>query len=105
MKTGLLLLAAATLAVPAPLVLPAAAAAQGRSWVAEFCKADVPNNPPAVVGDCVSLINTVISDSQGVIRHTCAVFEMFAPGLFYANYDGLSECIRDDAGELPPLPE
>lgn len=105
MKRLILFAGAFALAAPAPLMLATPAAAQDRSWVAEFCKADVPNNPPAVVGDCVSLVNTFISDSQGLVRHSCAVIQMYFPDAFYASYDSLSECIRDEGSELPPLPD
>ena len=105
MKRLLLLAGAFALAVPVPLALPGPAAAESRAWVSQFCREDVPNNPPAVVGDCVSLINTLISDSGGLVRHSCSIIQMFFPDDFYASYDSLSECIRDGGSELPPLPD
>lgn len=99
-----LLAGALALAVPIPFALPAAAAAKGAPETVQFCKEDVPNNPPAVLGDCIGLINTLTNDTPGFIRFKCDVLEMFAPGLFYSYYDSIPQCIVDRAAELPDLP-
>lgn len=105
MKRLFLLLAAAGLAVPVPVMLPSTASAASRSWISDFCRADVPNTPPATVGDCVSLVNTFVSDSQGLVQRYCMTVEMFWPDDFYSSYDTLSECVRDGGSDLPPIPD
>ena len=106
MKRFTLIVAALTLAIPAPLAMPSAAAAQGNGppWFVEFCKADVPLNPPFVLGDCLGFIQTFIKDTPGLIRFVCDYLENAQPDVFYAAYDSTHECIVDRAAELPPPP-
>lgn len=104
MKKIILAVSAFALAIPVPHVMPAPAQSQGRSWAQEFCKQDVPLNPPSVLGDCVGFVNTFVSESEGVIRFACDYLEMLQPALFYAHYDSFDECIVDRASRLPPPP-
>ena len=103
MKRGFLLIAAAALAIPAPLALPTPASAQ-RSWPVDFCKADVPNNPPFVLGDCVGFVRNFNHDTEGLIRFVCDYLRIAEPDIFYASYDSFNECMVDRANDLPPPP-
>ncbi|HET7709439.1 MAG TPA: hypothetical protein VFK50_07905 [Sphingomicrobium sp.] len=91
--------AALAVAIPAPIVFAAPATASAPETV-QFCKEDVPNNPPAVLGDCIGLINNLSNDTPGFIRFKCDVIEMFAPDLFYSEYDNISQCIVDRGAKL-----
>jgi hypothetical protein len=106
MRKIALLTGAIALALPVPMALPTAASAAdtGGKAVVNFCKEDVPNNQPAVLGDCVGFINTFASGSQGIIRFECAFLQDHQPDLFYDAYDSYDECIVDRASLLPPPP-
>lgn len=107
MKRTVAIVSALLLAVPAPLTFPTVAQAQagpGGSGIVSFCKADVPLNPPAVLGDCVGFINTLISDAEGLTRFECDYIETFEPDLFYAAYDTFAECIVDKGRGIPDAP-
>jgi hypothetical protein len=103
MKRSLLFLGALTFSLPAPVALQSPAAAQNRSEITEFCKADVPLNPPATVGDCVSHVNTLVNGSPGLTAQTCDFFMTLFPEIFFGAYASYDECIRDDAQNLPSL--
>lgn len=94
-----LALAALAIVIPAPVVFATPATA-GAPETVQFCKEDVPNNPPAVLGDCIGLINNYNNDTPGFIRFKCDVIEMFAPGLFYSEYDSIAQCIVDRGAKL-----
>jgi hypothetical protein len=100
MKRLILLASAFVLAIPAPFVA-APAAAEGRTGVVEFCKVDVPQNPPAVLGNCVGFINTLTNESPGLVPILCDYFEMFFPDVFYGAYDDHGQCVVDRAQQLP----
>ena len=100
MKRIATLVAAVALGVPAPLIVPAPAAAESRVGVVDFCKVDVPQNPPAVLGECVSFVNGLINETPGLIPIFCDYVEMFFPGDFYAVYDSQGECVTDRAAQL-----
>ena len=100
MKRIAMLVAAVALAVPAPLIVPAPAAAESRAGVVDFCKVDVPQNPPAVLGNRVGFVNTLINESPGLVPIFCDYVEMFFPDDFYAVYDSQGECVTDRAARL-----
>ena len=109
MRKITLLASAFTLAFPVPMAvstpaLAAPGANNGGSGVVAFCKEDVPNNQPAVLGDCVGFINTFASGSQGALRFECQFLQDHAPDIFYAAYDTYNDCIVDRASLLPPPP-
>ena len=101
MKRIAMLGAAVALAVPAPLIVPAPAAAESRAGVVDFCKVDVPQNPPAVLGNCVGFVNTLINDAPGLVPILCDYFEMFFPDVFYDAYEDHGQCVVDRAQQLP----
>ena len=104
MKRTFAVLSAIAIALPAPMVVSAPARAQGYSPAVNFCKGDVPNNPPFVLGDCMGFVTTINNDSQGLIRFICDYLSIADPDLFYEAYNNVPECIRDGAGDLPPPP-
>jgi hypothetical protein len=94
-----------TLATPLALSAPVRAAPvanQSSSGTVNFCKEDVPNNQPAVLGDCVGFINSY--GSAGTIRFECEYLQDHQPDVFYAAYDTYNQCIVDRASKLPPPP-
>ena len=101
-----LLVSALALALPAPLAVPTAAAAAGNGppGFVQFCKEDVPLNPPFVLGDCLGFVNTLFADNPGLIRFMCDYLSIAEPDLFYDAYGTVHECIVDRASELPPPP-
>ena len=101
MKPFISLVAALALAIPSPVIFATPAAAESRSPVVDFCKADVPQNPPAVLGNCVAFVNTLVNESEGLVPILCDYFIMFFPDDFYADYDDFSQCVRDRAQALP----
>ena len=98
------LVSAIALVVPVPIVAPAPVAAQGYSPAVDFCKGDVPNNPPFVLGDCMGFVTTWSNDAQGIIRFSCDYLSIAEPDLFYGEYEDVPQCIRDRASRLPPPP-
>jgi len=104
MRKIVMLASAVMLAIPAPMAVPAAALAAdtGGKNVVGFCKEDVPNNQPAVLGNCVGFISSF--GSAGTIRFECQYLQDHAPDIFYAAYDTYNECIVDRASLLPPPP-
>ena len=104
MKNLALYAAAFALAVPVPIVLPAPVAAQGYSGAVQFCKEDVPKNPPFVLGDCMGFVTTLNNGAAGNVRFICDYLSITDPHLFYEAYDNVPECIRDRASDLPPPP-
>ena len=98
------LLGAISLLVPVPIVAAAPAAAQGYRPVVDFCKGDVPNNPPFVLGDCMGFVTNFSNDSEGLVRFVCDYLSIADQDLFYGAYENVPECIRDRASNLPPPP-
>ena len=103
-KLGMFIAAVALTGAPTTVsAAPAAPAANtGASGVVGFCKEDVPNNQPAVLGDCVGFIASF--GSAGTIRFECSYLQDHQPDVFYAAYDTYNECIVDRASLLPPPP-
>jgi hypothetical protein len=107
MRKFVLLASAVALAFPVPMAvstpaLAAPGANNGASSVVDFCKEDVPNNQPAVLGNCVGFISSF--GSAGTIRFECEYLQDHEPDIFYAAYDTYNECIVDRASLLPPPP-
>jgi hypothetical protein len=97
-------LSAIALVVPVPIVAPTPAAAQGYRPAVDFCKGDVPNNPPFVLGDCMGFVTNFNNGSEGLVRFVCDYLSITDPDLFYDAYGDVPECIRDRASDLPPPP-
>lgn len=97
-------ISAIALAFQGPMILPTAAAAQGYSPAVDFCKVDVPKNPPFVLGDCLGFVTNFNNDSEGLVRFICDYLSVTDEQLFYGSYEDVPECIRDRASDLPPPP-
>lgn len=108
MKNLTMLVATFVIAIPAPLVLPTAAAAASNTEVVGSCKEIVAEGylPGLTVGQCVSLITTEDNyynngtSAGGFAAQACRLIENYDPTDFYYLYDSYSACVQDGASQL-----
>lgn len=97
--TILLVLSSALTATPS-FAAGGSATPPGQSRFIEFCKNDTAGSP-FTLGDCVSYVSALLTNSQGYAAQDCDFWRTLDPDTFNGAYDSYDECVRDGASQLP----
>lgn len=100
-KLSILLALSSVFTVTPSFAAGRSATPPGQTDFIQFCKSDTAGSTDFTLGDCVSYVSALLTNSNGYAAQDCDFWRTLDPGVFYGAYDSYDECVRDGASQLP----